>query len=92
MLCMIEGGEQVYGSADLVNILARILDSERNLNGSGDPTADRGFIQLLGPDFGFWLLGKSDRGNRGPQCSRRNLTFSLLCAGCHAVGKMTLLA
>ena len=68
------------------------LDSERNLNGSGDPTADRSFIQLLGPDFGFWLLGKSDRGNRGPQCSRRNLTFSLLCAGCHAVGKMTLLA
>ena len=21
-------------------------------------TADRGFIQFLGPDFGFWLLGK----------------------------------
>ena len=85
----------------MVNILARILDSERNLNGSEDPTADRGFIQLmvmvmvmvkLGPDFGFWLLGKSDRGNRERQCSRRNLTFSLLCAGCHAVGKMTLLA
>ena len=30
-----EGGEQVYGSADLVNILARIVDSERNFNGSG---------------------------------------------------------
>ena len=24
-------------------------------------TADRGFIQFLGPDFGFWLLGRSDR-------------------------------
>ena len=23
-------------------------------------TADRGFIQSLGPDFGFWLLGSSD--------------------------------
>ena len=50
-----EGGEQVYGSADLVNILARILDSERNFSGSADPmiTADHGFIQFLGPDFGF---------------------------------------
>ena len=40
-----------------MNILARILDSERNFNGSADPmiTADRGFIQFLGPDFGFWL-------------------------------------
>ena len=45
----------------MVNILARILDSERNFNGSADPmiTADRGFIQFLGPDFGFWLLGSS---------------------------------
>ena len=50
-----------YGSADLVNILARILDSEQNFNGSVDPmiTADRGFIQFWGPDFGFWLLGSS---------------------------------
>ena len=72
-----EGGEQVYGSADLVNILARILDSERNFNGSADPmiTADRGFIQFLGPDFGFWLLGSSDRGS--PRCPE-NLTFSIL--------------
>ena len=46
---------------DLVNILARILDSEQNFNGSADPliTADRGFIHFWGPDFGFWLLGSS---------------------------------
>ena len=53
-------------------------------------TADRGFIQFLGPDFGFWLLGRSDRSDRGSQRSRGNLTFSLLCAGCHAVEKTTL--
>ena len=31
------------------------MDSERNFNGSADPmiTADRGFIQIMGPDFGF---------------------------------------
>ena len=42
----------------MVNILARIVDSERNFNGSADPmiTADRGFILILGPDFGFCLL------------------------------------
>ena len=76
----------------MVNILARILDSERNFSRSADPmiTADRGFIQFLGPDFGFWLLGRSDRSDRGYQRSRGNLTFSLLCAGCHAVEKMTL--
>ena len=63
----------------MVNILARILDSERNFNGSADPmiTADRGFIQFLGWDFGFWLLESSDRGS---QRSPGNLTFSLLCA------------
>ena len=56
-----EVGEQIYGSTDLVNILARILDSERNFNGSADPmiTADRGFIQFWVSDFGFWLLGSS---------------------------------
>jgi len=72
----------------LVNILARILDFERNFNGSADPmiTADRGFIQILGPDCGFWLLGSSDRGS---QRSPGNLTFSFLCAGCPAVEKMT---
>ena len=72
----------------MVNILARILDSEQNFNGSADPiiTADRGYIQFLGPDFGFWLLGSLDRGF--PGCPK-NLTFSLLCARCHAVGKMT---
>ena len=34
------------------------MDSERNFNGSADPmiTADRGFIQILGPDFGFACL------------------------------------
>ena len=74
----------------MVNILARILDSERNFNGSADPmtTADRGFIQFLGLDFGFWLLGSSDRGS---QRFPGNLTFSLLdllCAKCHAVEKM----
>ena len=71
----------------MVNIFVRILDSERNFNGSADPmiTADRGFIQFLGPDFGFWLLRSSDRGSlRCPE----NLTFSILCAGCHAVEKM----
>ena len=74
--------------ADLVNILARILDSERNFNGSADPmiTADRGFIHIMGPDFGFWLLGTSDRGS---QLSPGNLTFPLLVAGCNAVEKMT---
>ena len=75
---------------DLVNILARILDSERNFNGSADPmtTADRGFIQFLGSDFGVWLLGSSDRGS---QRFPGNLTLSLLdllCAKCHAVEKM----
>ena len=72
----------------MVNILDRILDSERNFNGSADPmiTADRGFIQFWGPDFGFWLLGSLDRGS---QRSPGNLIFSLLCAGCHAVEKMT---
>ena len=75
----------------MVNILARILDSERNFSGSADPmiTADRGFIQFLGPEFGFWLLGRSDRSDHGSQRSRGNLTFTLLCAGCHAVEKMT---
>ena len=69
----------------MVNILARILDSERNFNESADPmiTADRGFIQFLGPDFGFWFLGSSDRGS---QRSPGNFTFSLLC---HLVEKMT---
>ena len=83
-----ERSEYVYGSADLVNILAWILDSERNFNGSADPmiTVDRGFIQFLGPDFGFWLLGSSDRGS---QRSPGNFTFSLLCAGCQAVEKMS---
>ena len=38
-----------------MNILARILDSERNFNGSADPmiTADRGFIRFWGPDLDF---------------------------------------
>ena len=40
-------------------------------------TVDRGFIQILGPDFGFWLFGSSDRGS---QRFRGNLTFSFLCA------------
>ena len=47
---------------------------------------DCGFIKFLGLDFGFWLLGSSDRGS--PGCPK-NLTFSLLCAGCHVVEKMT---
>ena len=45
-------------------------------------TADRGFIQYLGPDFGFWLLGSSDRGS---QRSPGNLTFYLSRAGCHQI-------
>ena len=48
-------------------------------------TADRSFIQILGPDLGFRLLGSSDRGSLS---SPGNLTFSLLCAGCHAVKKI----
>ena len=42
---------------DLVNILAQILDSERNFNRSVDLmiTVDHGFIQVMDPDFGFWL-------------------------------------
>ena len=72
----------------MVNILARILDSERNVNGFADPmiTAHRGFIQILGPDCGFWLLGSSDRGS---QRSPGNLNFFFLRAGCPAVEKMT---
>ena len=56
-------------SADLVNILARIVDSERNFNGSADPmiTRDRGFIQIMGSD-------------RGSQRRPGKLTFSFLCA------------
>ena len=71
----------------MVNILARILDSKQNFNGSADPmiTADHGFIQSLGPDFGFWSLASSDRGS---QPSPGNFPFSLLCAGCRAVEKM----
>lgn len=43
-------------------------------------------LQILGPDFEFWLLGSSDRGS---QRGAGNLTFSLLCARCLAVEKMT---
>ena len=34
------------------------MDSERNFNGSADPmiTADRGFIQIMGPDLDFGCL------------------------------------
>ena len=62
----------------MVYILARIVDSERTFNGSADPmiTADRGFIQIMGPDFGFWLFGSSDRGS---QRRPGKLTFSILC-------------
>ena len=49
-------------------------------------TADCGLTQVWGLDFGFWLLGSSDRGF---QRSPRNVTFSLIYAGCHAVEKMT---
>ena len=61
----------------MVNILARIVDSERNFNGSADPmiTADRGFIQILGPDA--CLFGSSDRGS---QHRPGKLTFSFLSA------------
>ena len=78
----------------MVNILPRILDSEQNFSGSADPmiTADRGFLQSLGPDFGSWLLGRSDHGDRGSPRSRGTESHSLsLCAGCHAVEKMTLI-
>ena len=63
----------------MVNILARIVDSERNFNGSADPmiAADRGFIQILGPDFGFCLFGSSDRGS---QRRPGKLTFSFFRA------------
>ena len=51
------------------------MDSERNFNGSADPmiTADRGFIQIMGLDFGFWLFGSP---NRGSQRRPGKLTFS----------------
>ena len=49
-------------------------------------TLDHDLIQILGPDFEFWLSGNLDGGS---QCSPANLTFSLLCARCHAVEKMT---
>ena len=48
-------------------------------------TVDGSFIQILETDLGFWLLGSSDRGSLS---SPGNLTFSLLCAGCHAVKKI----
>ena len=65
----------------MVNILARIVDSERNFNGSVDPmvTADRGFIQILGPDFGFCLFGSSDRGSqRRPGKLTLSLSYVLM--------------
>ena len=68
----------------MVNILARIVDSERNFNGSADPmiTADRGFIQTLGPDFGFCLFGSSDRGSQRALESSLSLSYVLLsCSG-----------
>ena len=48
-------------STDRRIYLVTILASERNFNGFADPmiTADRGYIQFWGPDFGFWLLGSS---------------------------------
>ena len=56
-----EGGDQVYESANISAL--QIVHSKRNCNGSVDPmiTLDRSFIQILGPNFGFWLLGSSDR-------------------------------
>ena len=53
----------MYKLADLVDILAPIVHSKRNFNGSAEPmiTLDRGFIQILGPNFGSWMLGSSDR-------------------------------
>ena len=73
----------------MVNILARIVDSERNFNGSADPmiTADRGFIQIMGPDFGVWLFASADRGSQ--RRPGRKLTFLFLMYGCHTVEKMT---
>ena len=55
------------------------MDSERNFNGSADPmiTADRGFIQIMGLDFGVWLFESSDRGS---QRRPGKLTFSFSCA------------
>ena len=66
ILCMKRGVKR--SSADLVNILAGILDSEQNYNRSAIPmvTADCGFMQILDPDFGFLLLGSSGCGS---QCS-----------------------
>ena len=64
------------------------MESEQNLNGSADPmiTAGRGVIQIMGPDFGFWLFGSSDRGS---QRRPRKLTFFFFMCRCHAVEKMT---
>ena len=48
-------------------------------------TADRGFIQFLGPDFGFRLLGRSDRSDRGSSTfPRKSLFLSFMCRMSHS--------
>ena len=44
-------------------------------------TAEQGYIQFLGTDFGFWLLGV--------WIMVLSIPLEILCAGCHAVEKMT---
>ena len=79
----------------MVNFLAQTLDLQRNFSGSVDLmiTVDRGFIQFLGVDFGFRLLGRSERSDRGSSTFlRKSYSLSLFCAGCDTVEKMTLVA
>ena len=56
------------------------MDSERNFNGSADPmiTADRSFIQILGPDFGFCLFGSSDRGSQHRPGGSLSISYVLM--------------
>ena len=49
-------------------------------------TAGAGFIQFLGPDFGFWFIEVRIVDLNDPQRSPGDFTFSLLC---HAVKKVT---
>ena len=71
-----EGGEQVYESA---NISVQIVHSKRNCNGSADPmiTLDRTFIQILGPNFGFWLLGEKVLTGLRDSCHSQSIRESM---------------
>ena len=50
-------------------------------------TADRGFIQIMGLDFGFWLFGT--KSGSWISTSLRKAHFLFLMRRCHAVEKVT---